>query len=172
MSLQHLVLHRWDNSTIAVVTGANKGIGYEIAKQLGRHGLHVVVTSRDESRGQKAMKELQQAEPSANFTYCQADITDKASALKCAQTLKEQFGKVHVLINNAGMAYKGNVFGADEAQATIACNLTGTRVMTEAVLPLMHEGARIVNVCSECVLPLFTSCQSFITWEKKSPAIV
>lgn len=139
----------WDSSTVAVVTGANKGIGYEIAKQLGRHGLSVVVTSRDEGRGEKAVKELQEAEPSAKFTYCQADITDQASIQKCAQTLKEDFGKVHVLVNNAGMAYKGNVFGAKEAQTTIACNLTGTRAMTEAVLPLMSQGARIVNVCSE-----------------------
>lgn len=151
------VFHRWDDSTIAVVTGANKGIGYEIAKQLGRQGLHVVVTSRDEGRGQVALKELQQAEPSAIFTYHQADITERASVQECAKKLKERFGIVHVLVNNAGIAYKGNVFGADEAQKTIACNLSGTRSMTEAVLPLMTKGARIINVCSECALSFFES---------------
>jgi carbonyl reductase 1 len=99
----------------------------------------------------------------SSFTYCQADITDRASVQECAKKLKENFGNVHVLINNAGMAYKGNVFGADEAHKTITCNLTGTRSMTEAVLPLMTEGARIINVCSECaffVWEPFASCSA------------
>lgn len=144
---------RWSDDDVAVVTGANKGIGFEIARQLGAQGLQVVVTSRDEGRGAEAMKQLQAKESAGRFEYCQADITDSASIQKCAQFLKDKYGKVAILVNNAGIAYKGSIFGADEAQTTIDCNLKGTREMCNAVLPLMGEGSRIVNVCSMCALP-------------------
>ena len=107
---------RWQDGAIAVVTGANKGIGFEIARQLGREGLHVIATSRDEGRGREAITKLEEAEPTAKFTWAQADISDKASVQKCAETLKEKFGKVTILVNNAGIAFKGDIFGADEAQ--------------------------------------------------------
>lgn len=149
---------RWTGDTVAVVTGANKGIGFEIARALGKQGLHVVVTSRDEGRGRAAIDKLSELEPSSSFTYCQADITDGASVRACADTVKEKLGKVDVLVNNAGIAFKGNIFGADEAQATIDCNFKGTKAMTEALLPLIPEGGRIVNVCSECAAHCSGSC--------------
>lgn len=139
---------------MAVVTGANKGIGFEIARQLGAQGLQVVVTSRDEGRGADAMKALQEKEANGRFQYCQADITDSSSIQKCAQFLEDKYGKITILVNNAGIAYKGSIFGADEAQNTIDCNLKGTREMCNAVLPLMPEGGRIVNVCSMCAAPV------------------
>jgi NAD(P)-dependent dehydrogenase (short-subunit alcohol dehydrogenase family) len=89
------------------VTGANKGIGYEIARLLGAAGLHVVITSRDEGRGKDALKKLQESEPSAKFDWCQADITDAHSIERCAKELKDKYGKVNVLINNAGIAVQG-----------------------------------------------------------------
>ena len=69
---------------------------------MGKEGAHVVVTSRDEGRGKEALKRLQEAEPSAKFEYCQADITDSKSIQDCAKWLKEKHGHVTWLMNNAG----------------------------------------------------------------------
>lgn len=143
---------RWDGNIVAVVTGANKGLGYEAARILGREGLHVVVTARNPVLGEAAVVKLSELEPAGTFTFQQLDITDPPSVSACADFLRSKFGKVDILLNNAGIAYKGNAFGAAEAQETIDCNLKGTRAMSEAVLPLMKSGGAIVNVCSLCVL--------------------
>ena len=111
---------------MAVVTGANKGIGFESARLLGKEGLKVVITSRNITQGQAASAKLQSLEPSGSFTTCQLDITDAASVAACAEFLRTSFKKVDILINNAAVAleFQGIQLNADAAQQTMDCNVT------------------------------------------------
>lgn len=149
MSTAHAEAERWwDQSTVALVTGANKGIGYEIAGQLGAAGMTVIAAARDAKLGEAAVEKLRSDTPSGRFEFFQLDITDEQSVARCVEAVRSKYGKLTILINNAGMAYKGNTFGAQEAANTIAVNLTGTRRVCKAMLPLLADNARIVNVCS------------------------
>ncbi|PNH06827.1 Carbonyl reductase [NADPH] 1 [Tetrabaena socialis] len=138
----------WDDKTVAVVTGSNKGIGFEAARMLAEQGLTTVVTSRNEEQGKQAAAKIQAAAPASRVLYHQLDIADPASVDRFASWLREELGGVTVLVNNAGFAYKGNVFGADEAKVTLGINYAGTRALTEKLLPLLKGPARIVNVSS------------------------
>jgi len=79
------------------------------------------------------------------------DITSETSVSAFSKWLSELGHPVSALVNNAGFAFKGSTFGADEAQTTIDVNLSGTKRVTDAVLPLLKSGsdARIVNLCSQ-----------------------
>ncbi|CAI5946348.1 unnamed protein product [Closterium sp. NIES-64] len=137
-------------SAVAVVTGANKGIGFYIARGLAGEGLTTVLTARDPGLGQEAAKKLQ-GEGLQGVEFHQLDISDQSSIDSFARWLKDTHGGLDVLVNNAGMAYKGNTFGAEEARKTIDTNYQGTRAVCEALLPLLRPskaGARIVNVGS------------------------
>ncbi|CAI7847156.1 unnamed protein product [Closterium sp. NIES-54] len=135
---------------VALVTGANKGIGFYIARGLAGEGLTTVLTARDPGLGQEAAKKLQE-EGLQGVEFHQLDISDQSSIDSFARWLKDTHGGLDVLVNNAGMAYKGNTFGAEEAKNTIDTNYRGTRAVCEALLPLLRPskaGARIVNVGS------------------------
>lgn len=141
---------RWDSSTVALVTGSNKGIGFSIAQLLAEQGVSVVIAARNPDLGNAAVAELKKAVPEATATFCQLDITDAVSVTSCAAHIDKEFGKLDILVNNAGIAYKGNTFGPEEAATTMACNVKGTRAVSEAMLPLLNAsgGGRIVNLCS------------------------
>ncbi|GLT39910.1 hypothetical protein SLA2020_140760 [Shorea laevis] len=140
----------WSQETIAVVTGANRGIGFEIARQLAGHGLTVILTSRDTSVGIEASKVLQ--EGGFNVDVHQLDVLDSESIPRFAEWLQEKYGNINILVNNAGVNYN---LGADNsvefAKQTIHTNYYGTKNMIKAMIPLMRSsatGARIVNVSS------------------------
>eukprot|EP00897_Mesotaenium_endlicherianum_P000880 jgi/Mesen1/10793/ME000092S10277 len=140
----------WSPDTVAVVTGANKGIGFYIARRLAQEGLTAVLAARNPSLGQEALAKLQ-GEGFKNVAFRQLDITDKDSIDAFARWLEEQYGGLDILVNNAGFAFKGNAFGASEARQTIGVNYGGTRAVCERLLPLLRAspaGARVVNVCS------------------------
>lgn len=136
----------------AVVTGANKGIGLEIARQLAQHsGTRTVLTARAADRGQAAAAEVKLgAAAGSEVLFHPLDITDAASIQRFAAWAQAELQQVDVLVNNAGMAYKGNTFGAEEAAATIATNFYGTAAVCEALLGggLIPGGGRIINVGS------------------------
>lgn len=88
----------WSNDTIAVVTGSNRGIGFEIARQLAVHGLTVILTSRDEAVGQEAAKILQ--EGGLNVVYRQLDVVDHASILLFTDWLRQNYGGADVLVQS------------------------------------------------------------------------
>ncbi|GKV17447.1 hypothetical protein SLEP1_g27957 [Rubroshorea leprosula] len=140
----------WSQETIAVVTGANRGIGFEIARQLAGHGLTVILTSRNTSVGIEASKVLQ--EGGFNVDVHQLDILDSESISRFAEWVQEKYGNIDILVNNAGVNYN---LGADNsvefAKQTIDTNYYGTKNMIKAMIPLMRSsaiGARIVNVSS------------------------
>lgn len=137
---------------IALVTGSNQGIGKEIVRGLVQHNFHVIATSRNVEAGQATIDELRRetGKPSS-IDYHQLDITDSESVKAAAHYVEGKHGKLDALINNAGIAFKGDIFGASEAKTTLDTNLRGTINVTEAFLPLLRKSddARIVNVCSQ-----------------------
>ena len=90
------------NKPVALVTGANKGIGKEIARQLGAQGLTVLVGARDLRRGEEAATELKAS--GANSHAIRLDVTDEASIAEAARRIEEEFGGLDVLVNNAAIA--------------------------------------------------------------------
>jgi carbonyl reductase 1 len=86
----------WSKETVAVVTGANSGIGYEIARQLAVHGLHVVLTSRDIGRSQGAAYNLQQE--GLSVQPCQLDITDVGLVQSFASWIQFEHGGIDILV--------------------------------------------------------------------------
>jgi carbonyl reductase 1 len=142
---------------VAVVTGANKGIGYCIALQLGLSGLfsHIILACRDASRAELAMASLQQQLPSAAGVTVHAEtvtIGDVASHASFAARMERAFGKIDCLINNAGFVYKNadpTPF-VEQCKPTLDINFRGTIDFTETLLPLLVKGSdpRIVNVAS------------------------
>ncbi len=141
-------------SKIALITGANKGIGLETARQLSRdHGFTVLLGARDEERGQKAADELRSAGLDAQFLLL--DPTDVASIESARAEVEEKFGHLDVLINNAGTIDNGDF--APPAQVptqtlrnTYEINVFAAHEVTSAFWPLLEksEAARLVNVSS------------------------
>ncbi|KAK9815237.1 hypothetical protein WJX72_000441 [[Myrmecia] bisecta] len=138
----------WNGSTVAVVTGANKGIGYEIARNFADQGLKTVVAARNEELGRAAVDKIKESTGSDNVVYHQLDISNPASVNAFAKWAENDLKRVSVLVNNAGFAHKGDTFGADEAQTVLDVNYFGTKAVCEALKPLLSPDARVVNVCS------------------------
>jgi len=136
---------------IALITGANKGIGFETARQLGKRGYRVIVTARDPGRIEEAAKKLQ-AE-GFDATAVVLDVTKPQAAREAAKTVETKFGQIDVLINNAGIALeRAGVIDADleKFRATYETNVIGVVAVTQAFLPLLKKSkaGRIVNVSS------------------------
>ncbi|QCW99422.1 SDR family oxidoreductase [Aggregatimonas sangjinii] len=139
------------NHKIALVTGANRGIGFAVAKELLKKDVTVIVTSRSEDDGIEAVKKLSEY---GKVIYHQLDVTDKASINSCYAFAKAEFGKLDILINNAGINYDThqNIENAnlDEVLATFKTNAIAPLQMTQTFLPLLRNSDRasIVNVSS------------------------
>ena len=85
---------------VALITGANKGIGLQIAKELAKHGLTVLVGSRDLAKGRAAAREI-----GTDAHAIQLDVTDETSISKAAERIRAEYGRLDVLVNNAGITY-------------------------------------------------------------------
>ncbi len=134
---------------IALITGANKGIGKEIARQLGGLGMKVLVGVRDSGRGEEAVTELKAGGVDAEAIHI--DVTDEASIIEAARQIDEKFGRLDVLINNAGIALETtSVLDMDVLRRTYDTNVFGVFAVTKAMLPLLKKSAagRIVNMSS------------------------
>lgn len=140
---------------VAVVTGANKGIGYFIALQLGLSKLfdHVLIACRDEGRASDAVKSLQAQCDACQISSAPLTLGDAASHSRFAKLVEENFGKVDVLVNNAAFAYKERdpTPFQDQCQPTLDVNFRGTVDLTEELLPLIQKGTdpRVVTVASQ-----------------------
>lgn len=140
---------------VAFITGANKGIGFETAKELLAKGVHVIVGSRSESNGQKAIKQL--ATLGFEATLLVFDVTKTEDYKKAFTFIQENFGKLDILINNAGVilesGFAGNnvaTVGDSELRETFNANFFGAVELTQVLLPLIKksESGRIVNLSS------------------------
>ncbi|CAN6448747.1 unnamed protein product [Victoria cruziana] len=146
----------WKKETVAVVTGANKGIGFEIVRQLAEEGLTVVLTSRDVGRGQAALKSLLSI-GCTRILYHSLDIADPSSIRHFVAWLYNSLGGLDILVNNAAVSFNGiDENSVEHADAVIATNFSGTKLLTESLLPLFRPSAsssRILNVSSRLGLP-------------------
>ena len=137
---------------IVLVTGANKGIGLEVARQLGKAGHHVLLGARDEARGRAAAKTLQDEGIAVRFVTI--DLSDSASLKAVAADIEANEGRIDILVNNAGVAIQGDGLpgstGLDVVRRTFETNFFGTVAVTQALLPLVKKSSagRIVNVSS------------------------
>jgi NAD(P)-dependent dehydrogenase (short-subunit alcohol dehydrogenase family) len=152
---------------IALITGANKGIGLETARQLGARGMTVLAGSRDAQRGRAAQAALRAEDIDAHFV--ELDVTDDASARKAAEWIDERYGRLDVLVNNAGIAVRGGPPSAtslDAMREVFETNVFGVITVTNAMLSLLRRapGARIVNVSSEIGSVTFMSDRSSPAW--------
>jgi NAD(P)-dependent dehydrogenase (short-subunit alcohol dehydrogenase family) len=142
-----------DATRIALVTGGNRGIGFEICRQLARHGLSVVLTARDASKGKAAAKALQDEGLAVEFH--RLDVTSCRSIRACIAAVAGRRGRIDVLVNNAGVMTdpRGSRFldsKLDTYRDTLETNLYGPLQLAQAVVPLMKATryGRIVNVSS------------------------
>ncbi|EFJ18794.1 hypothetical protein SELMODRAFT_111807 [Selaginella moellendorffii] len=139
----------WSKDTIALVTGANKGIGLQLARELARRGLTTILTSRDESSGRKAIESLlEEGIDRERLVYHQLDITSPDSVDALADWVSRSYGRIEILINNAGVNSIG-VPDLEQAKYVVETNYYGTKRVIEAMVPLLKPGARIVNVSSK-----------------------
>ena len=146
---------------VALVTGANQGIGLQIAKHLVAHGFNVPVGSRNLRRGEAAAKMID-----GDARALQLDVTDKVSVAAAAGRIRKELGRLDVLVNNAAISNTSKLPGQsvadyaktvrpsnvslDEVRAIWETNVFGVLAVYQAMLPLLREApaARIVNVSS------------------------
>ncbi len=148
-----------EERAVALVTGANQGIGAQVASDLVGHGLVVLVGSRDLARGAEVAASI-----GAGAHALQLDVTDQASIAAAAERVRAEFGRLDVLVNNAAISHAGehtdlediiassraSVASLDEVRAVWETNVFGVLAVTQALLPLLREApqGRIVNVSS------------------------
>jgi NAD(P)-dependent dehydrogenase (short-subunit alcohol dehydrogenase family) len=148
------------DNPVALVTGASKGIGLQIAKDLAVHGFTVIVGARHLERGEAAAKSVE-----GDARAVELDVTDQASIAAAAERIRQELGRLDVLVNNAGISHaelpgrsfeevvaagRLSVASLDEVRTVFETNVFGVIAVTQAMLPLLREApaARIVNVAS------------------------
>jgi NAD(P)-dependent dehydrogenase (short-subunit alcohol dehydrogenase family) len=149
------------NKRIALITGANQGVGFQVAKELVANGLAVLVGSRNLERGEAAAKEI-----GPGAIPLQLDVTDQVSIVAAAERIRKEVGRVDLLVNNAAISNTSKLPGVsiveymkstrpsnvslDEVRAVWETNVFGVLAVYQAMLPLLRESsdARIVNVSS------------------------
>lgn len=141
---------------VCVVTGANSGIGRETALGLARAGATVVLVCRDRSKGEVALSEIKRSSSNKNVLLLTADLTQASDIQTLQSDVKDKFGHVHVLINNAGAIFGERRTTEEGIELTFATNHLNYFMMTHAFMKLLLAGAkeagrpsRIINVASE-----------------------
>jgi NAD(P)-dependent dehydrogenase (short-subunit alcohol dehydrogenase family) len=135
------------NKKVVLITGANKGLGKEIARQLGMLGYTVVLTARNEQAGSAAVTELVAAGCDAHMARLEVTNPDDIASL--VSYLETTFGKLDVLVNNAGISieWDGKPTDANKIRRTLEVNLIAPYAITEALVPLLSrsDDARVIN---------------------------
>ena len=145
---------------IALITGASRGIGFAIAKALADKGCDLVLSARNESALKKASRELNSVRVLAQA----CDVTDERSVDSLFKAVRNEFGRMDFLINNAGTSHATadvDRFNPKVWQDVIATNLTGMFLCTRAALPLMSEPAAIVNNLSVAANRVFAGQSAY-----------
>ncbi len=134
---------------IALVTGANRGIGFETSKQLSQLGLKVILTARDNLKGEYATKEL--TDQGLDVISYKLDVSDKESIVNIYNAIEKKFSRLDVLVNNAAILYDSNQStinaDLDIVSQALKTNLYGPWLLCQSFIPLMKRNnyGRIVN---------------------------
>ncbi|MBD0400089.1 SDR family oxidoreductase [Flammeovirga sp. EKP202] len=141
---------------IALVTGANKGLGFETARQLGAKGIKVLMASRNQERGQAAVGQL--TAEGLDVELVQLEATKDAQIEALQQKIEAEYGKLDILVNNAGIIHQDEPLGVNTSENIVASTLQETFdvnffsvvKLTQALLPLIKksDAGRIVNLSS------------------------
>lgn len=138
---------------IAVITGANRGLGAETSRELARRGFTVLLLGRNLPQLERVAGEIRREKGEAHVFSL--DVTSSDQVEKLAHEIREKFGRLHVLVNNAGQFLEGKQDGSgaltsspDLVRATFEVNALGPLRLCQALAPLMAEGGNIVNVSS------------------------
>ncbi|MFQ6333024.1 SDR family oxidoreductase [Methylophilus sp. 3sh_L] len=141
--------------SIAFITGGNRGIGFETAKKLGEQGMKVIIGARDASKGEQAVAALKQMGVDAEYLHYDAELP--ASPQAVAAALEARFGRLDVLVNNAGILKEALVgqnnsltVDQDTLRTTFEANFFAVVALTQALIPLLQRSpaGRIVNLSS------------------------
>ncbi|KAH6677542.1 short chain dehydrogenase [Halenospora varia] len=139
------------NKIIVLITGGNSGIGYSTAECIAASSAdyHVIIASRSQERGEKALSELKSQNPNGSFSLVQLDVTDQKSVGAAAKLVVKDFGKLDILINNAGIIARPPSF-LEQLRQTFETNTFGPAVVTEAFTPLLEKSkdGRLIYVTS------------------------
>jgi NAD(P)-dependent dehydrogenase (short-subunit alcohol dehydrogenase family) len=139
---------------VALVTGGNRGLGLEVVRQLAASGMTVLLGARDLARGERAARELRRER--SDIVAVRLDVTNQKHIDALARRIESSYGRLDVLVNNAGAHYdiddQPSATPIDTVRAALDTNLLGAWRLCEAMLPLMrrHGYGRIVNVSSGC----------------------
>ena len=142
------------DSKIALITGANRGIGKEVARQLAEKGFRVILASRNAEKGKKALAALMEETDSQLLFSHKLDLVDEADFEAIVKYVEEKFGRLDVLVNNAGIFIKtGNStleVPKNEIRQTLDTNFYAPLLLSQGLLPLLKKSpdARIINVSS------------------------
>jgi NAD(P)-dependent dehydrogenase (short-subunit alcohol dehydrogenase family) len=140
---------------VALITGANKGLGLETARQLAAQGVTVLLGSRDLARGEAAAAKLKSE--GLDVQAVKIDVDDRADHAAVAELIEKEFGKLDILINNAGIQIDGEIgtnstleIPEENVRKTFDTNFFAVLALTRTLLPLLRksEAARIVNLSS------------------------
>jgi NAD(P)-dependent dehydrogenase (short-subunit alcohol dehydrogenase family) len=137
---------------VALVTGANKGLGLETARQLGRLGFRVLMAARDAAKGKPAVDQLRGE--GLDVEFIQLDVADERHRADAARHIGERYGRLDVLVNNAGVAleqgHKVTTVPLDVVRDVFETNFFALVAVTQAMLPLVRKSpaGRIVNLSS------------------------
>ncbi|KAL6652466.1 hypothetical protein ACP70R_011391 [Stipagrostis hirtigluma subsp. patula] len=141
----------WSRETVAVVTGANRGIGHALAARLAERGLTVVLTARDGARGEAAAAPLRARGLAVVFRTL--DVSDAASVAAFAAWLRDALGGLDILVNNAAVSFNEiDTNSVEHAETVLRTNFYGAKMLTEALLPLFRQSpatSRILNISSQ-----------------------
>jgi NAD(P)-dependent dehydrogenase (short-subunit alcohol dehydrogenase family) len=145
-------MNKQRDKKIALVTGANRGIGFETCRQLGQLGFTVLLYARDSRKGEVATKQL--IDNGLEVIFYQLDLSNKSHIQHRAKLIKQQFGHLDVLVNNAAILYDTwqSTINADldVVNEALMTNLYGPWLLCQALIPMMKRNryGRIVNVSS------------------------
>ncbi len=140
------------NRSIALITGANRGLGFEVARQLAERDFIVYLSARSREAGEAAVENLQKN--GADVRFVELDVADFSSPQKAAQAVAAQVDHLDVLVNNAAILEGENLpalrVTAEVMQKTLAVNAIGPLLVAQAFVPLLSQSAhgRIINVSS------------------------
>ena len=137
---------------IALVTGSNKGLGFETCLQLAQVGLTVILSARDFTKGQVAAKQL--ADKGLDVLFYQLDVSSQSNISRIARQIEQQFGRLDILVNNAAILYdtwqKAVDADLEVVNQALITNLFGPWKLSQVCIPIMktNKYGRIVNVSS------------------------